>query len=163
MGRYLTITAQWAVLFGMVGLGMWNARSQTKVDLAHQSTGSRSQVTCPTTANCIMNPGAVLASGGTTVYATSATLTVTGGMDSGPFTFGYNSGGQRVCFYGNGINPANYVTSGFAGDDLSGTGFHCTTPAPATVSGFTAVATVEITSGQAALLQDFRADTVVWP
>ena len=86
------------------------------------------------------------------VYGTSATITPIAGTDSGLFSVGYNSLGQRVCFHDSGITISNYTVSpGFAGST-------CATPAPS--SSVNIVATVSISSGAFAAPTDTRADAV---
>ncbi len=127
--------------------------TNTWAQIAGGSSGSstKSQVTTTTTV-LTMAPGAVWASGVQSLYATSATVTVAGGSDTGLFTIGYNSGGQRVCYYGSGITIGNYTVSGFAGNT-------CTTPAPS--SGFYASATVAIGAGVFEAPLDLRPDAFV--
>ena len=112
--------------------------------------GSSTKSLVSTTTNTItMAAGTVLSSAGQSIFATSATITATAGTDTGSFTVGYNSAGQRVCFYSAGINTANYAVSGFAGSA-------CTTPVPA--AGIYVAGTVVITSGVFSAPTDFRAD-----
>ena len=122
--------------------------SQTTINLLTQTHGGHSAVAATSTA-VIMSPGSVWTPNGQQSYTSPASVTLHTGTDTGLFTFGYNTSGQRVCFYGAGINIANYIVSGF-------TGGTCTTPAPST--GLYTVATVVVSGGVWGTVLDFRSD-----
>jgi hypothetical protein len=114
-------------------------------------SGTRSAVSA-TPSVITMAPGAVWASGVQSLYGSAATVTRNSGTDTGLFTIGYNAAGQRVCYYGSGINIANYSVAGFAGAT-------CVFQAPS--SGIFTAATVAIGGGAFQTPIDFRADAVV--
>lgn len=101
-----------------------------------------------------MAPGGVWGPGVQNVYGTSGVITHNSGNDTGLFTLGYNSSGQRVCFHGTGIAMANYSVAGFAGNT-------CTTPAPST--GIFVAATAIISAGVFGTPVDLRTDAFAVP
>jgi hypothetical protein len=116
------------------------------------TTNPRSAVTV--TSNTItMAPGTVQSSAGTSIYVTSATITVLGGADTGQFQLGYNSAGQRICYASaSGMNMANYLVAGFGGNACTLNNFSCQI--------YTA-ASVQITNGILSIPIDYRPDAFV--
>ena len=117
------------------------------------SSTTKSQTTA--TASVIsMSPGGVSIFGNQFVYTTTGTITLNSGTDSGLFYTGYDVNGQRACWYGTGVNIANYLVVNFAGSTCQ--------PLPS-LNGLWISAHIPVSTGIFGTVTDLRTDAVSIP